>query len=186
MATRSPYAQLPPPSRPDQAIVDAWKEALDRLPVGSTGRVAHLISKPSQGVHVECAVATLQEGLGFAGDHAYKDWYLGKRVPGREVSAVSLDVLTVLGVDPRSVGDNLVVKGFDLAALEPGDRVMVGDAILVRSEAPHRPCPLFRHRTSEEAYHAVRHGRHRGALFTVVRGGHIRVGDQLSLAAQDG
>ena len=179
MAVQSPYAHLPKASEPDQAVVRAWRAALDALSLGETGSVAHLVTKPTPGEHAEVRAAEAVRGVGLVRDHQRKDWYLGKRVPGREVSAVSLDVLRVLGVDPRVVGDNLVVAGFDLAVLEAGDRVQVGEVILVRSEVPHRPCPLFRHRTSPEAFHAIRHGQHRGALFYVAEGGVIRQGDAL-------
>ena len=179
MAVHSPYAQLPKASDPDQDVVRAWQAALDALPLRDTGTIAHLITKPSPGEHTEVKAAELANGVGLTTDHQRKDCYLGKRVPGREVSAVSLDVLRVLGIDPRVVGDNLVVLGFDLAGLEPGDRVQAGEVVLVRSEVPHRPCPLFRQRTSPEAFHAIRHGRHRGALFYVAEGGTIRQGDGL-------
>ncbi|NNF58286.1 MAG: sulfurase [Rhodothermaceae bacterium] len=179
MAPHSPYALLPQATEPDYDVVRAWRAALDALPLGETGSVAHLITKSSPGEHAEVAAAEVAKGVGLVADHRRKDWYLGKRVPGREVSAVSLDVLRVLGVDPRVVGDNLVVADFDLAALEPGDRIHVGEVLLVRSEVPHRPCPLFRHRTTPEAFHAIRHGRHRGALFYVAKGGTIRQGDPI-------
>ncbi|NBC16813.1 MAG: sulfurase, partial [Bacteroidetes bacterium] len=66
------------------------------------------------------------------------------------------------------------------ATLEPGDRVAVGDeVILARSPRPHQPCTVFRDRTSPEAFAVVSRERHRGALFIVERGGTILQGDRL-------
>ncbi len=45
-------------------------------------------------------------------------------------------------------GDNLIVRGIDLAAFEPGDVLRVGDALLVATATPHRPCAKFARRTS--------------------------------------
>lgn len=171
---------LTPPSAPDPSVVRAWAEAIAALTLGEAGRLVHLIEKPAPGIHTLRETVSAVPHVGLVGDHPRKDYYLGKRVLGREVSAVSLDVLRILGVDPLVVGDNLVVEGLDLARLKSGNRVQVGEVVLVRSEAPHRPCSLFRERTSAEAYHVMRQG-YRGALFCVAQGGTIRRGDAIQL-----
>lgn len=153
---------------------------MERQRSGPSGTVAMLVETPRPHEHVERASVTAVPGKGFAGDHERKSFYLGKHVPGREVSAVALGTLRVLGVDPVVVGDNLITDGLDLAALEPGDRVRVGEeVVLSRSEREHRPCSVFRERTSAEAFAVVRQGRYRGALFVVVRGGTTRTGDRI-------
>ena len=66
----------------------------------------------------------------------------------------------------------------------PGDRVRVGaTVVLARSPRAHRPCTVFRDRTSPEAYAVVREQRHRGALFVVEAGGTIHVGDVIERIA---
>jgi MOSC domain-containing protein YiiM len=166
------------PSNPNAATVQAWLDELDRQQLGPRGTVAMLVETPRPHEHVAREEVTVVPARGFAGDHGRKSFYLGKYVPGREVSAVALDTLRVLGVDPVVVGDNLITDGFDLAALESGDRMRVGESvILARSPRAHRPCSVFRERTSPEAYAVVREQRHRGALFVVEAGGTVRVGD---------
>lgn len=172
------------PSNPDAATVRRWLEELGALRLGPRGTVAALVETPHPHEHELRERVTVEVGLGFAGDHGRKSFYLGKYVPGREVSAVALDTLRVLGVDPVVVGDNLITEGFDLGALEPGDRVRVGDAVvLARSPRPHRPCTVFRERTSPEAYAVVREARWRGALFVVEAGGTVRLGDTVERVA---
>ncbi len=165
----------------DRARVEALLAELSALDLGAEGRVAHLVESPAPGERSACASAEVVVGKGLAGDYARKDFYKGRRVPGREVSAVSLEVLRVLGArDPIAIGDNLVTEGIDLRALRPGDRLRVGaEVVLCRSERPHRPCTPFRARTSPEAFAAVARGDYRGALFVVERGGTVRPGDVL-------
>ncbi len=141
-----------------------------------------LVETPRPHEHARREAVTAVPGKGFAGDHGRKSFYLGRHVPGREVSAVALDTLRVLGVDPLVVGDNLITAGFDLGALAPGDRVRVGEeVVLVRSPREHRPCAVFRERTSAEAFAVVRRARWRGALFVVERGGTLRTGDEINV-----
>lgn len=168
------------PSQPDAVVVADWLAELARLDLGDAGRVAQLVETPAPHEHAPRDVVEAVEGKGFAGDHERKSFYLGKHVPGREVSAVALETLSILGVDPIVVGDNLITQGFDLAALEAGDRVQVGEAVLARSWREHRPCSVFRERTSPEAYAVVRQQRHRGALFVVERSGTVRRGDTIT------
>lgn len=168
------------PTHPDSRIVADWLAHLGRLALGDVGRVAHLVETPVPHEHVAREVVEVVAGRGFAGDHGRKSFYLGKHVPGREVSAIALETLRVLDVDPIIVGDNLITEGVDLATLDPGDRVQLGEVVLVRSWRAHRPCTVFRDRTSPEAFAVVREQRYRGTLFVVERGGALRVGDTIS------
>ncbi|HET6567395.1 MAG TPA: MOSC domain-containing protein, partial [Rhodothermales bacterium] len=155
-------------------------ELVDRLVAvryGDYARVAMLVETPSPGEHVSREEVQAVPGKGFTGDHERKSFYKGRLVPGREVTSVSLEVLQALGVDPIVVGDNLITEGFDLGVLEPGDRVEVGTVLLERSPQEHRPCTVFRDRTSPEAFAAISQQRFRGAVFTVVTGGVLQVGE---------
>lgn len=155
--------------------------ALEAVEWGREGRVAMLVETPVPHRHVRRDEVVVVEGKGFSGDHPEKSFYKGEYVPGREVSAISAEVLRILGVDPVVIGDNLITEGVDLGMLEEGDLVEVGDVLLERSPRAHRPCRTFRNRTSGEAFAAVSRDRYRGALFAVRGGGTIREGDMVRL-----
>jgi len=155
----------------DDARLGAYLQALETLRFDPIGRVAYLVESPEPGVHLLRAELPLEEGVGCPGDHARR------HAPGREVSAMSLEVLRALRVRPEVPGDNLILEGIDLRALRPGDRLLVGEVVLERSDRPHQPCATFRARTSPEAFEAVAQTGLRGALFTVRRGGVVHVGD---------
>jgi MOSC domain-containing protein YiiM len=167
-----------------EAIVEALVSALATLKTCDTGIIAHLVEKPAPGIHEERVEVSVIPGVGFAGDHSRKSFWKGEAIPGREVTAISKEVAAVLGFDPLVVGDNLVTSGFDLAGLRPGSRLRVGTGVeLVRSEKDHRPCALFRERTSDAAYRIAQEYNHRGALFVVASGGVVRVGDSVRVCA---
>jgi hypothetical protein len=155
----------------DDAQLTAYLQTLEALRFDPIGRVAYLVESPSPGMHRLRAALLLQEGVGCIGDHP------SRHASGREVSAISLEVLRVLQVRPEVPGDNLILEGIELRALKPGDRLLVGEVVLERSERPHQPCATFRARTSPEAFEAVARTGLRGALFSVRRGGVIHVGD---------
>lgn len=159
----------------------AWSERLRTVRYPGNGKVAHLVETPSPGVHAVRSAVEVVVGRGFAGDHERKSYYRGRYVEGREVSAVASEVLEVLGIEPVVVGDNLITAGVDLARLEPGDRLCFGEVVLRRSEREHRPCTVFRDRTSQEAFEVVSRERFRGALFVVERGGMLRTGEAFSV-----
>lgn len=167
----------------DRDAAARYRAHLESLDLGPVGTVDRLVETPRPHEHVERESVRLVPGRGCAGDHDRKSFYKGRFVPGREVSAMSGDVLDVLGVDPVVVGDNLITRGVDLAALSPGDRVTVGAVTLERSRRAHRPCTVFRDRTSPEAFAALDGDRHRGALFVVRTPGTIHVGDAIRTGA---
>lgn len=141
--------------------------------------VAHLVETPQPHRHALRDEVEVVVGRGFAGDHDEKSYYRGKYVPGRDVSAIAIETLEILDVDPIVVGDNLITHGIDLAKLNEGDLVRIGDVLLERSWKEHRPCVPFRNRTSPEAFVAVSRCGARGALFVVREGGRIRRGDAI-------
>lgn len=174
-----------PPVTYDRAHVQALLDRLVAHPWSDNGSVAMLVETPEPHEHVAREAVEVVEGQGFAGDHARKSFYRGALVPGREVSAISLEVLSVCGVDdPLVVGDNLITTDIGLHLLTPGDRVQVGTVVLARSPQPHQPCTVFRDRTSPEAFAVVSRG-FRGALFTVERGGTLRYGDPIRVLGHE-
>lgn len=148
---------------------------------GREGRAILLVETPQPHRHVARDHVHVVAGKGFAGDHARKSYYRGAYVEGREVSAVTKEVLDVVGVDPVVVGDNLITEGVDLAALREGDLVRAGDVLLERSRKAHRPCVTFRSRSSPEAFAVVSKSGYRGALFIVKEGGILRKSDRIEV-----
>ncbi|MFT5143750.1 MAG: MOSC domain-containing protein YiiM [Rhodothermales bacterium] len=142
------------------------------------GTVAYLVGKPAPGVHQPCEKVQVVVARGFAGDHEKKAFWKGQVIPGREVSAISIEVLRSMGLAPDVSGDNLVTRGIDLSALQEGDRLVMGPVTLVRGPKTHRPCALFRQRAGAAAF-AVAAAGHRGALFFVARGGPLSINDQI-------
>lgn len=175
----SSYATPTKDAGVDREKVDELLARLAEIRWSPEGCVAGLVETPEPHRHVLRDEVFAIEGRGFAGDHGRKSFYRGSYVPGREVTAISLDVLDVLGVDPIVVGDNLITQGIDLARLNEGDVVRVGEVELERTSRPHRPCMTFRDRTSPEAFAVVSRDGYRGALFNVRRGGTIRKGDAI-------
>lgn len=165
----------------DRDVVQQYLDTLARLSWGDEGQVAALVETPRPHRHALREEVAVIEGKGFAGDHDEKSFYRGRYVPGREVSAIALDVLRVLGVAPRALGDNLITEGVNLALLEESDLLEVGEVLLERSGRPHNPCRTFRERTSPEAFAVVSKNRYRGALFVVRKGGTIRIGDTVRI-----
>ena len=82
-------------------------------------------------------------------------------------------------------GDNLVLEGVNLQALQPGSLVRIGPSVVLkRAQKTHRPCDLFARRISEEARQAVLNRELRGALFSVVHGGTLTLGDAVTINSQ--
>lgn len=95
----------------------------------------------------------------------------------RQVLLMDLRHLEALGLTPGVLKENVVVDGFDLEALPPGQRLRVGEAVLELTQ-PCTPChkmDKLRPGLLEESY-----GR-RGQLARVIQGGTIREGDAVVL-----
>jgi len=159
--------------------------ALSSLRFEAVPSVADLIEKSAPGVHARRDVVQVGAG-GFTGDHPRKSWWRGNEVPGRDVTAMTSEVLDILGVEMDVPGDNLITRGVDLGGLDAGDRLMIGNVVLCRSEKPHRPCDTFARRTFGEAMRAVAATDTRGALFVVEKPGTIRTGDPIRVVRRGG
>lgn len=156
----------------------ALEKTLSSLHFDAEPEVVDLIEKSAPGVHAR-RTAVEVGSRGFTGDHSRKSWWRGKEVPGRDVTAITAEVLDALGIESDVPGDNLITRGVNLGRIEPGDRLMLGDVVLRRSAKPHRPCDVFARRTSIEAMRAVAVTDTRGALFVVEKPGLIRTGDPI-------
>ena len=164
---------------------DRWFDALPASP-RDVGRVVRCVLRTGPGMRATPERVEVAPGEGVRGD-AWKTHELSE--PGNEVALVNAHVIASLaGGDAAQTalsGDNLQVD-LDLSEenLPPGTRLAIGDAVLVVSPTPHRPCEKFVHRfgatAAKRVARANRRGRRgRGVLCTVERGGSIAVGDEI-------
>ncbi|MCB0717849.1 MAG: sulfurase [Bacteroidetes bacterium] len=165
--------------------LDHLRSVLSNVSFEGVPSVYLILEKPAPGVHQVVDAATVRAGWGLENDHPRKDFFRGERVLGRQVSAISREFCAAAGIDCTTIGDNLVTSGIDLRTLRPGDRLLMGSAVLVRSQPRHRPCTLFRERTSAAIYQVAFDDDWRGALFDVVTGGTIRVGSEIARVLPD-
>jgi MOSC domain-containing protein YiiM len=174
----------PKPTLPAERIRDLREQLAETLARTPAPRVVGLFDKVATGVLVRRDEAEVVAGVGFGGDHALKDYWRGKRVPGREVSVSSREVLDTLGVDWHLPGDNVVLEGLDLRLVPVGATIAIGsEVVLERSAAVHRPCGLFADRAGAEAYAFTYAEDLRGVLCYARRGGIIRLGDAVEVTA---
>lgn len=108
-----------------------------------------------------------------------------------QVTLISTRVLAAIEPDPSRwplAGDQLMVD-FDLSLenLPIGARIAIGEAVLEASPAPHTGCAKFSARFGSDALKWInsplgRDLRMRGMNAMVVRGGTVRVGDEVRKA----
>ncbi len=159
------------------------KKRLIDLTYGGLPRVHALIEKPGPGIHSIVTSVDVLANQGFRGDHPKKDWWRGKRISDREVTAMAAEVLAALQIEVAVPGDNLITEGVDLSALKPGDRLIIGSVVLKRSQKDHRPCDTFGHRATTQAKELIGELGLRGALFAVDEGGRIECGDLVTVVS---
>jgi MOSC domain-containing protein YiiM len=56
----------------------------------------------------------------------------------------SLERDGVKGVGPGSFGENLLIDGIDFAALRPGDRLAIGDEVVIEIDGIREPCGVLK------------------------------------------
>lgn len=149
----------------------------DRIPGVDTpsGTIRALLLAQERGTPMKrVAEAQALEGKGFEGDRH------GKRKPGGKRQLLLLDeashVALRLGVG--ELKENVVVAGLPLESLPPGQRLALGEEVVVELTEPCVPCSkLERIRPGllKESW-----GR-RGLLARVLRGGTVREGDTVRL-----
>ena len=93
----------------------------------------------------------------------------------RQVLLMDLETLEEMSIAPGAVKENITTRGIDIRALQAGERLRVGDALL---EMTYRCDPCDRMNEIRPGLQEELRGR-RGILFRVVEGGRIRVGDAI-------
>ena len=136
----------------------------------TVGTIEALILSPRPDEHApRCPKLNVIPGDGVEGQYPGKQWWRGERVPGRQISAVSAEVLDALGIAYHVPGDNLIVRGLDLAAVRAGRRAAHRRRPAACTPTPHRPCAKLARRTSLTAKTAISAGRYRGILLDALR-----------------
>ena len=119
--------------------------------------------------------ATFIEGFGIEGDrHAVKS---GARTI-RQVLLMDEDTLEGFGLGIGQVRENVTVRGIDLHEVKAGQRLALGDDVVVEITQFCAPCERMdevRPGLREELF------EQRGMLATVISGGAVNVGDQVQV-----
>ncbi len=153
------------------------------------GRVAQINVSP--GGVPKLPVAQAHVGmLGLAGDgHNDKKHHGG---PDRAVCLFSVEVIERLRAEghpiaPGAIGENLTVAGIDFEALLPGDRLQVGEQVLLEITSYTTPCETIAAAFAGGEFARVAHKRHPGEsrLYArVLREGVVAAGDAVRTVAR--
>ena len=164
---------------------DGWFESLPASP-RDHGTVRRCVLRPAPGERRTPEAIELRPGQGAVGD----GWHDRHESTDNEISLINVHVIESLAGDPARTplsGDNLQVD-LDLSEhnLPVGTRLTIGEAVLIVSPKPHRPCAQFVDRFGATAAKRVaranrRARRGRGVLCTIERGGTVRIGDEVSV-----
>ena len=117
--------------------------------------------------------ASFVGGRGIEGDRHYSD---RENRAGYQVLLMDRETIEGLGLSIGDVRENVTTEGFDLATLEPDQRVVIGDEVVLRVFKDCPPCGRM-----DELRPGLRSellGR-RGILAAVERGGSASVGDAI-------
>lgn len=104
--------------------------------------------------------------------------------PNRQLNIMSrstVDALRGMGLKtaPGELGEQIVIDGFDVADLNPGDRVQLGDAV-IEVVSFRTGCERFEHIQSTDPKTLV---RKLGIMARVIESGAIRVGAPVRVVA---
>ncbi len=161
----------------NQALLAEYEARLAALRFETVGLVEALFVSPCPDEHLAVSSLRVIPEVGVEGQYPGKQWWQGRRVPGRQISALNAEVLDALEIGSGVPGDNLVIRGLNLELFEPGDTLRVGDALLVVTPTPHRPCGKLAVRTTLTKKAAISVGKRRGLLLDARYLATISVGD---------
>jgi MOSC domain-containing protein YiiM len=143
------------------------------------------LSISNGGVPKRAIEAAMVGPLGLAGDDHTDLRHHGG--PERAVCFYSMELLEALAAEghpvaPGALGENVTTRGLDLGALVPGDRLALGEAVVVEIASHAGPCQTIAHCFVERGYDRISHKRHPGSsrLYArVLAGGRVRKGDSV-------
>lgn len=145
--------------------------------MGTVIAVCASLSKGTQKTNVNEAVFI--EDYGIEGDAHAGKWH-------RQVSLLSYDKIQAFRekgaeVEDGAFGENLVVEGIDFRTLPVGTRLICGDVVLEMTQIGkecHHGCAIF-----QKMGECIM--PREGVFAKVVRGGIIRSGDEMKVAAHE-
>jgi uracil-DNA glycosylase family 4 len=155
------------------------------LPTAATsGRVVQLSVSPG-GVPKQPVASAWVGPLGLEGDGHHDRREHGG--PHRAVCLYSIEALARLRaeghpVGPGSLGENLTLEGIELGDLYPGDRLAVGDGVMLEISGPCNPCATIRDSFADRRIGRVSvlaHPRDSRLYARVLEPGHVREGDSV-------
>ncbi len=165
------------------AELEAALPEIERSP-RERGTLSLIVRRPSSGEREVLATATLDVEEGLIGDR----WARGKRRRVNQLTLINARLVAALARERDRwalAGDQLYVD-FDLSSahVPPGTRLTIGAAEIEVSPEPHTGCRLFAERYGRDAQRFVgsERGRElalRGINAWVVKGGEVRVGDEV-------
>ncbi len=161
----------------DTLLFAEYEARLSELRFETVGLVEALFVSPQPDEHQAVPSLCVVPEVGVEGQYPGKQWWQGRRVPGRQISALNAEVLDALEIGYSVPGDNLIIRGINLELFEAGDTLRVGDALLVVTPTPHRPCTKLAARTTPTKKAAISAGKRRGLLLDARYAATISVGD---------
>ena len=133
------------------------------------GTVRTLLVKPRKGA-TSVSVQEVEARLGgFAGDY-----HTGSSRQ-RQILLMSGSILDALDLEPGAIYENVVVDGFDVMALQEGQQLQLGDAV-VSVTFPCEPC-IRMDRVRRGLQDALQNRR--GMFVKVVSPGTVRLADSV-------
>ena len=105
--------------------------------------------------------------------------------PGRNLNVMTQEIKQALAAEgyqvaPGEMGEQITVSELDLAALDPGTRVRLGDAV-IEVIKPRTGCDRFE---AIQGLSRMQAQGRMGAMARVITGGLIRVGDPVALVSE--
>ena len=144
----------------------------------SAGTIIAVCTSKRKGTpKTEVGSGFLQEGFGLEGDAHGGDWH-------RQLSLLSIEQIQTmadkgLDVKPGSFAENFTTQGFDLEALKVGDRLKIGESVVLEVTQIGKEC-----HTRCAIYHKI--GEcimpEKGIFCRIITGGEVKRGDIIDFA----
>ena len=155
-----------------------YNKLKERLPqLGSLDWIGLRPGRRETVVPVKEATIDLEEGL--IGDH------YSKKGGNRQLTLIQAEHLQGVAnmlqrekVDPSLTRRNLLISGINLLALKEA-RFQIGDSVILETTGLCHPCSRMEENLGPGGYQAMR--GHGGLTARVIKGGEIRLGDEVKL-----
>ena len=150
------------------------------------GRIFQLNSSPGGVPKLAVREAEVTE-LGLVGDdHRFPDIHGG---PERALCLFSLDRILELQAEghpifPGAVGENVTISGIDWERMTPGQRLALGDEVLIEITRYTSPCNTIENSFADGKYQRISQKVHPGysrVYARVLRPGHLTAGQAVRL-----